>query len=146
MILPEQIADARQENISARQASDPLATPAAQHIIRPAISALADQYVGMNKTEKRRALELDAMKARGEICEWWYEAVTFKLAHDTRYTPDFLVQEMDGSLRLEEVKGGFFRDDAKVKAKVCASLFPFPLVVLQQKSKRSGWTTILVKP
>jgi hypothetical protein len=90
----------------------------------------------MNKTEKARAIELEALKRSGQIVGWWYEAVTFKLADDCRYTPDFLIQESDGSLRLEETKG-FWRDDAKVKTKVYASRFPLPLRVLV-KSK-SGW-------
>lgn len=93
-------------------------------------------FAGMNKTEERRAIELEAMKRDGLIADWWYEAVTFKLADDCRYTPDFLIQERDGSLRLEETKG-FFRDDAKVKTKVMATTFPFPLRVLRWE--KGGW-------
>lgn len=98
---------------------------------------LPDLYAGMNKTEKARAIELEALKRAGKIAAWWYEALTFKLADDTRYTPDFLVQESDGLLRVEEIKG-FWRDDARVKVKLYAKLFPLPLVVLRAR-KGGGW-------
>ena len=81
----------------------------------------------MNRLEQRYAALLDARKARGDVAEWHYEALTLKLAHDTRYTPDFLVVLADGAVELHEVKGGHFRDDAKVKARVCARAFPFCL-------------------
>lgn len=100
-------------------------------------------FGGMNKTEQQRAIELEALRRDGQIAAWWYEAVTFKLADDCRYTPDFLIQERDGSLRLEETKG-FYRDDAKVKVKLCRSLFPFPLRVLR-KAKAGGWDVEDVK-
>lgn len=91
----------------------------------------------MNKLEQSRADELDAMRARGEIIAYWFEAVTFKLADDTRYTPDFLVLYPDGSLVVEETKG-HWQDDAKVKIKVAASMFPFPFVALRRLPKKDG--------
>lgn len=97
-----------------------------------------DLYEGMNKTEKRRAIELEALKRAGQIAAWWYERWTFKLADDTRYTPDFVIQELDGALRCEETKG-WFRDDAKVKTKVFADRFPLPLRTLVD-DRRGGWT------
>ncbi len=80
----------------------------------------------MNKTEERYAAHLEAMRFRGEIAWWAFEAVTFKLAHDTRYTPDFMVLTASGELQAHEVKGSeaIFTDDAKVKIKVAAELFP----------------------
>jgi hypothetical protein len=50
-----------------------------------------DLFAGMNKTEKKRAVELEAARRDGLILSWAYEKVTLKLADDTRYTPDFLV-------------------------------------------------------
>jgi len=93
---------------------------------------------GMNKTEARRAMELEAMKRSGQIADWWYERFTFKLAHDCRYTPDFAIQERDGSLRLEEVKG-HWEDDAKVKCRVMAETFPFPLRALLWDRISNSW-------
>lgn len=79
----------------------------------------------MNKTERARAIDLEAMKRTGQIVAWWYERWTFKLADDTRYTPDFVIQKPSGALEVEEVKG-FWRDDARIKIKVFAEQFPFP--------------------
>lgn len=102
---------------------------------------LPSPYVGMNGTEKRRAIELEAKRQTGLIAAWWYERMTLKLADDTRYTPDFFVLETDGTITLEEVKG-FMRDDAAVKIKVAASLFPFRFVLYEVRSKKlgGGWT------
>lgn len=77
----------------------------------------------MNKLEAMYAEELNRRKAAGEIVAWWYEGITFKLAPDCRYTPDFLVQLDNGELELHETKG-FWKDDARVKIKVAAAKFP----------------------
>jgi hypothetical protein len=92
----------------------------------------------MNKTETARAIDLEAMKRAGLIVEWWYERWTFKLADDTRYTPDFVIQKPDGSLEVEEVKG-FWRDDARAKVKIFAELYPFPVRAYSKAKTHSGW-------
>lgn len=93
-------------------------------------------FEGMNKTEAARAVQLEALKRDGQIAAWWYEQWTFKLADDCRYTPDFVIQERDGSLRAEETKG-FWRDDAKVKVRMFAATFPIPIRVLRRT--KTGW-------
>ena len=45
----------------------------------------------MNKTEEAYAKTLQVRKLAGEIVDWQFEAQTFKLAADCRYTPDFAV-------------------------------------------------------
>lgn len=107
------------------------------------VSALArapllDLYRGMNGTEQRRGVELEALKRSGQIADWWFEGLTVKLADDLRYTPDFLIQHRDGSLWLEETKG-FWREDAKAKCRMCAKLYPFPLRALVWNRKAGGW-------
>lgn len=85
---------------------------------------------------------LEPQKLAGEILEYWFERFTLKLADDCRYTPDFLVQLMDGTLECHEVKGSFFEDDAKVKLKVAAEMFPiftFKLCIKQTKKDGGGW-------
>lgn len=82
---------------------------------------------GMNKLEERYAFELEMRKRRGEIAGWWYEALTLKLGYDCRYTPDFLVLMADGEVQLHEVKGPHRREDAMVKIRVCATMYPFKL-------------------
>jgi hypothetical protein len=92
----------------------------------------------MNGLETRYSLLLAARLHRGEILWWKYEAMTFKLADDTRYTPDFAVLLADGEMEMHETKGPFFRDDAKVKIKVAAELFPFRFILVQALPKREG--------
>lgn len=144
--VSELAAAGREANLNARReaggvsASPPRELPAAK-------TDLPDKYVGMNKTEKRRAEELEAMFKAGEIAAWWggrESGITLQLAFDTRYTPDFLIQENDGRLRLEEVKG-YWRDDAKAKTKVCVAKYPFPLRVLVAR-KGGGWTITPIHP
>ncbi len=80
---------------------------------------------GMNKTERAFSVLLEARKAKGEVLWWGYECWTFKLGPDVRYTPDFPVMLSDGSIEINETKGGFYRDDAKAKFQMAAGLFPF---------------------
>ena len=77
----------------------------------------------MNGTEAKMAAFLEAKKQVGEVLWYAFEQYTLKLANDTRYTPDFAVMLADGTLEFWEVKG-FWRDDAKVKIKVAAAMFP----------------------
>ena len=63
------------------------------------------------------------MKA-GHILWYLYEGITLKLACNTRYTPDFIVMMKDRSIECHEVRG-FWGEEAFVKIKVAASLFPF---------------------
>jgi hypothetical protein len=84
---------------------------------------------------------LRARQLTGEIAWFAFEAVTLKLADDTRYTPDFAVMLTNGTIEMHEVKG-FMRDDARVKLRVAARLFPF-VFRLARKTK-DGWTEELV--
>lgn len=109
---------------------------------RPAAAAPAKRQVQqhrrgvMNKTEAAFAAELDLWKKAEEIVEYWFERVTFLLADDLRYTPDFMVLDHAGRFKFYEVKG-FMRDDARVKARTFVQLFPFPLIVVRRKAP--GW-------
>lgn len=99
----------------------------------------------MNKTEQCYADWLQAMRQRGEILWFGFECWTFKLAKDTRYTPDFVVQVANGELLLVEVKGRakggkyFAEDDAKVKVKVAAAAFPMLRIKIVWPSGDGGW-------
>jgi hypothetical protein len=94
----------------------------------------------LNKTEKAF---LNVLRSRG--LQWiGIQNITLKLADDTRYTPDFFYIH-DGKLNANEVKG-FFRDDAKVKIKVAARLFPWIRFTLVFKGKGSAWEYREVKP
>jgi hypothetical protein len=91
----------------------------------------------MNKTEAAYAAHLEGRKVLGQI-EWFaFEAVKLKLAPNTFYTPDFVVMTCDGVIEFHEVKG-HWEDDARVKVKVAAELFPFRFVALKPRRKRDG--------
>lgn len=92
---------------------------------------------GMNKTEERYALELERRRIAGDVAWWRFQGMTFKLADDTRYTPDFNVMRPGGEIEQHEVKG-FWRDDALVKIKVAASLFPFTFIAVRERPRRDG--------
>lgn len=79
----------------------------------------------MNGTERAYALRLELLKRIGEIQQYYFESFTLKLAQDTRYTPDFMVINKDWEIEYHECKGSYIRDDALVKIKVAASMFPF---------------------
>ena len=95
----------------------------------------------MNKTERAWATMLEARIRAGELREAHFEGVTLKLADDTRYTPDFFVVRADGACELHEVKG-FWRDDAKVKTKVAARQYPFPIYAVSRT--KGAWSVELV--
>lgn len=92
---------------------------------------------GMNKLEKSFLDEVLIPRWRaGEIEEPRFEAIKLKLARRTFYTPDFLVNETSGNIVIYEVKG-FWEEDARVKVKVAAYLYPFRFIaVTRGKTKR----------
>lgn len=92
----------------------------------------------MNGWESKYAAELDALKAAG-IVEWWaFDSTKLRLASLTFYTPDFFVMYADASMEFIEVKG-HWEDDARVKIKVAASLYPmFSFVAVKPKAKKNG--------
>lgn len=91
----------------------------------------------MNKTEAAYAQHLEAKKAAGEVAWYKFEAVKLRLADNTFFTVDFAVMLKDGTLEMHEVKG-FMTDDANVKIKVAADMYPFKFVVVRAKPKKQG--------
>lgn len=91
----------------------------------------------MNKTEARYELLLQQSLAAGEIVWFRFEAMTFKLADDTRYTPDFMVMLASGELECREIKG-HWEEDARVKIKVAASMFPMRFVAVMAQPAKGG--------
>ena len=84
----------------------------------------------MNKTEEMWAWVLTAEKQKGRITWFDFEPITFRLTSkvpgQTRvsYTPDFLIGLPDGSVRVDEIKGAYIREDADLKFKMAADRFP----------------------
>lgn len=91
----------------------------------------------LNKTEAEYAQTLESRKLAGEVLWFAFDCVTLRLADRTHYHPDFLVMLADGSLEVHEVKG-FWEDDARVKIKVAASLFPLQFLAVRKKPKKDG--------
>lgn len=90
----------------------------------------------MNKTEKAYAENLELMRLAGEIAWYAFEPLKLRLAAKTFYAPDFLVMLKDGHLEVHECKG-FWEDDARVKIKVAAEMYPFAFVAA--KKVKNGW-------
>jgi hypothetical protein len=77
----------------------------------------------MNKTESAYANHLHLLKCAGEIIDWRFEGIKFRLADGAIYTPDFLVVYKD-RFEIHETKG-FWREAARVRIKVAADLYPW---------------------
>lgn len=74
----------------------------------------------MNKLEAAYAARLESLK----------------LADNTFYAPDFMVLRPDGEFEMHEVKG-FWEDDARVKIKVAAELYPFKFIAARKE--KGAW-------
>lgn len=96
----------------------------------------------MNQTEKAYAAQLDLLKHAGHVLWWRFEGLKLRLADNTFYTPDFNVMQASGLMECHEVKG-FWTDDARVKVKVAAELYPFRFLAIKALPKKAGggWST-----
>lgn len=93
----------------------------------------------MNKLEAAYSLQLRARQIAGEVLWFKYEAVKLRLAEKTFYTPDFAVMLDNGELEMHECKG-WMEEDANVKIKVAASMYPFRFIRCMHRNKAEGWT------
>lgn len=92
----------------------------------------------LNKTELAYQAHLDKLRMVGEVLWYRFEPFRFQLAEKTTYTADFLVQLASGHLEVHEVKG-FWTDDARVKIKVAAAMFPvFQFVAVMKVDEGKG--------
>lgn len=109
--------------------------------IDPMTVAPSTDEAKLNKTERDY---LAYLRGEGNPLAWiGIQNITFKLAHDTRFTPDFTVIEQ-GNMRCIDVKG-FQREDALIKIKVAARLFPFAKFIIVKRDK-GGWDHREVTP
>ena len=93
----------------------------------------------MNKLEAKYAAHLEELRRAGGIVLWKFEAIKFRLADRTWYSPDFYIMRPDGCIEIHEAKG-FWEDDARVKIKATAEQFPeFWFVAVQWKD--GEWQT-----
>ena len=90
-----------------------------------------------NKLEAAYERHLESRKQAGEVLWYKFEGMTFKLAKDTRYTPDFNVMLSNNELEQHECKS-IWRDDAKAKIKMASDLYPFRFVAVYAVPKKAG--------
>lgn len=91
----------------------------------------------MNKTEQAYGAHLELLRQSGYVAWFKFEGVKLRLADNTFYSPDFAVMLTDGQMQMHEVKG-FWQEDARVKIKVAADLYPFEFIAVKAKAKKDG--------
>jgi hypothetical protein len=91
----------------------------------------------MNKLEQKYSEHLEGQKRDGEVLWFKFEGIKLRLADNTFFTGDFAVQAADEVVEIHEVKGQWF-DDAKVKIKVAASIYPFRFISVRPRAKKDG--------
>jgi len=96
----------------------------------------------LNKTERAY---LNILRARFPYQPIMIQAITLRLAHATKYTPDFAYTLPTGALVFVETKGSFVRDDAIVKLKTAASMFPQFTFIKAQYKKGQWKETVMPK-
>lgn len=90
----------------------------------------------MNKLEEAYGEHLKLQEHAGHVAWYAYEPIKLRLANNTFYTPDFWVMRPDGEMEVHEVKG-FWEDDARVKIKVAAAIYPFRFIAVTKG--KEGW-------
>lgn len=101
----------------------------------PQKKRLRQNSSGLNKTEAAFFAHLKAMMPEHSHHA---QALTLRIGNGVRYTPDFASFATTGEIVAHEVKG-FMRDDAAVKLKVAASLYPQIRFRLVSKAKGGTW-------
>ncbi len=91
----------------------------------------------MNKTEAAYDAYLWEQRHAGKVLWHKFEGIKLRLADNTFLTIDFPVLAADGYLEMHEVKG-FWEDDARVKIKVAASIYPFRFCAVKPRAKKHG--------
>lgn len=97
----------------------------------------------MNRGEAAYAAHL-ADLLEGEKVVWIrFEGIKLRLGDNCFYTPDFAVMLANGMLELHEVKNGPWQEDARVKIKVAAEMYPFRFIAVTALPKKlgGGWKT-----
>ncbi len=95
----------------------------------------------LNKTEQRY---WDILQSRLGIYRAAHHTIKLQLAEKCWYTPDFSFMDARG-LVFVETKGAFERDDAIVKLKTAARLFP-QFTFIKAKFVKGKWTeTVMPK-
>lgn len=99
-----------------------------------------------NKTEEAYGKHLETLFYLGEISWYRFEAIKLRLADNTHLLIDYAVMRTDsGILEMHDCKGGLgvYMDDARVKMKVAAEMYPFVFKIAYPNRRRPGhWNYI----
>ena len=93
----------------------------------------------MNKLEAAYDEHLQLLQREGRVVWYRFESVKLKLAKNTHLTVDFFVMNAAGELEAHEVKG-YWEEDARVKVKVAAEMYPFRFLAIQ-RAGGGAWQT-----
>lgn len=129
-----------------------LAVPADQGILNASLDLLAapleppslghrprHEAGKMNRLETKYAAHLDTLVAVHEVRQYRFEPMKLRLAPSTYLDVDFLVWMDNNTVELHEVKG-HWEDDARVKIKVAATMFPWwRFVGVQWDKQAKDW-------
>ncbi len=105
----------------------------------------------MTKPEKAWAWICMEQKQKGMILAYYFEQVTLYLSDPApgtkrvSYTPDFVCILPDGSVRVDEIKGPFIREDSELKFKIAADRFPhfwWRMIQYKKRGRTTGFETI----
>jgi hypothetical protein len=117
--------------------------------LETALEGVAKHTTGsgtMNKLETAYSQHLDLKKFGDEIADWKFNALRFHLGGGSWFKPDFCVFLRGGGLEVHEVKG-HWREAARVRIRVAASLFPFWTFTAVTRDKRTGaWKYEEIRP
>ena len=116
--------------------------PAAKQNGTQRMQALGRMKTGqMNKTEERFAQMLELERYAGRVKWWKFEGIKLMLAKNTSITVDFAVLPDTGILTMIDVKGSkaMVTDDARVKMKLAAELYPLVFKLAYPRAKGEGW-------
>ena len=123
----------------AKKATQRLDPPPAKVDLLFNLSASKDE-AKLNKTERAYLEHLRSLS----LLWIGIQNITVKIADDCRLTPDFCYVGADKKLTIVDVKG-FQREDALIKMKVAARLFPmFRFVIVTKQA--GGWLVKDVDP
>jgi hypothetical protein len=92
----------------------------------------------MNRLESAYCQHLALRQKAGEVIWFAYEPIKLRLAEKTFLTIDFFLMLGTGEIEAHEVKGSHLEDDAAVKLKVAAELYPFRFVLVRSAAG-GGW-------
>lgn len=94
----------------------------------------------LNKTERAYLWHLRKLN----VPNLRIQQMILKLADDCRLTVDFTYVNANGRLVFVDVKGGFWREDAKIKIKVAARMYPEFVFVVATRDKTGQWNEQII--